>query len=89
MPLGSLGQPRGPFGGPWGALGVPFGVPGRPLGDLWGHFGRPKGDHRTWAKNGTGTKTKTPPLKALWGQTVVLVRPKMGIQIQSLSGYVF
>ena len=35
------------FGDPCGAFGVPFGVPGRPLGDLWAHFGRPKGDHHT------------------------------------------
>ena len=87
--LGSLGRLWGAFWGPWATLGGP-------LGPLW----RPKGDHRTWAKNGAGLKKNIPPLWGTFGSKMApqgtkmrpksdIFRPKLYIGIRTLSGYVF
>ena len=59
-------------------MGCLLGSIGDPLGDLWGRFGRQKGDHRTWAKNGTGTKKKKHPLWGTFGSKMAPQGTKMG-----------
>jgi len=48
------------------------------------HFGRPKGDHRTWAKNGTGTK-KTHPLWHTFGSKMAPQGTKMLLKRRTFS----